>query len=215
MHALRVKEKPLSHRLSMLVVPPPSSSPVNGQETGVDGTRLLNCCLLSSILGFLLPAKFFNLFSYSCIYRLLLLLTLCYDIERYIRHRHFRWWSRYGFAIFLVELFVLTAVLGDRFNYVTSAALDGGTTIALLVIFLTVQIHQSQGLQWWGNLINSKSEYLDLFFLWVVYVACWVPPSFGSRFSPSPPSIIFMCSPLWLMKARPGGDPPYPDPFPS
>jgi hypothetical protein len=57
--------------------------------------------------------------------------------------------------------FVLTAVLGDRFNYVTSAALDGGTTIALLVIFLTVQIHQSQGLQWWGNLINSKSEHLD------------------------------------------------------
>jgi hypothetical protein len=46
----------------------------------------------------------------------------------------------------------------DRFNYVTSAALDGGTTIAVLVIFLAVQIHQSQGLSWWGNNLNLNSE---------------------------------------------------------
>lgn len=59
----------------------------------------------------------------------------------------------------------------NRFNYVTSAALDGGTTIAVLVIFLAVQIHQSQGLRWWGNNLNSKSKYSCL---------CCLAPPFGS-----------------------------------
>lgn len=57
--------------------------------------------------------------------------------QRLIRKRNFQWWSKY--------------------NYITSAALDAGTTISVLVIFLAVQLHQSEDLQWWGNLLNSRT----------------------------------------------------------
>lgn len=57
--------------------------------------------------------------------------------QSYIRKHNFRWWS--------------------KFNYITSAALDGGTTIAVLVIFLAVQIHQSESLRWWGNNLNANT----------------------------------------------------------
>ncbi|KAG8765933.1 hypothetical protein FRC16_007817, partial [Serendipita sp. 398] len=56
---------------------------------------------------------------------------------RLIRKHNFRWWA--------------------KFNYITSAALDGGTTIAVLIIFLAVQLHQKQDLSWWGNNLNSKT----------------------------------------------------------
>jgi len=52
----------------------------------------------------------------------------------FIRRRHFRWWMRY--------------------NYILSAALDAGVTLALLVIFFTVQLPKG-GVEvtWWGNTV--------------------------------------------------------------
>ncbi|KIJ51353.1 hypothetical protein M422DRAFT_158620 [Sphaerobolus stellatus SS14] len=49
-----------------------------------------------------------------------------------VRRRNFAWWS--------------------KFNYVASAAMDSGTTIALLVIFFTLQFPKGGiSLNWWGN----------------------------------------------------------------
>jgi hypothetical protein len=65
--------------------------------------------------------------------------------EFYVRRRNFRWWA--------------------KFNYVLSAALDSGTIIALVVIFLTLQLpftnskSGSLNVKWWGNTVIDKSEF--------------------------------------------------------
>lgn len=60
-----------------------------------------------------------------------------------IRKRNFAWWS--------------------KFNYVTSAALDSGTVLALMVIFFTLQFPKNGSIQvnWWGNnVFQSTADYL-------------------------------------------------------
>ena len=64
--------------------------------------------------------------------------------QYFIRRRNFRWWS--------------------KFNYVLSAALDSGTVLAIIFIFLTLQLPfkgEGLGLKWWGNSIDGafKSTY--------------------------------------------------------
>ncbi|PVG01711.1 putative oligopeptide transporter [Serendipita vermifera] len=57
-----------------------------------------------------------------------------------IRRRHFRWWS--------------------KFNYILSAALDSGTILAIVFIFLTLQLPFANGglqLDWWGNNVFLKN----------------------------------------------------------
>ena len=56
-----------------------------------------------------------------------------------IRKRNFTWWI--------------------KFNYVTSAALDSGTTISLLFIFFTLQFPKRGEIvvNWWGNDVFTKS----------------------------------------------------------
>jgi OPT family oligopeptide transporter len=57
-----------------------------------------------------------------------------------IRRRHFRWWS--------------------KFNYILSAALDSGTILAIVFIFLTLQLPFSNGglqVNWWGNTVFLES----------------------------------------------------------
>ncbi|KAF8589528.1 oligopeptide transporter [Ramaria rubella] len=55
-----------------------------------------------------------------------------------IRRRSFAWWS--------------------KFNYVTSAALDCGTTISLIVVFFTLQFPQGGfTLNWWGNNVYNNT----------------------------------------------------------
>jgi hypothetical protein len=50
-----------------------------------------------------------------------------------IRRMHFRWWMRY--------------------NYILSAALDGGLVLSMSVIFFSLQVWKSGGINidWWGN----------------------------------------------------------------
>ncbi|KAI0027591.1 OPT oligopeptide transporter protein-domain-containing protein, partial [Vararia minispora EC-137] len=51
-----------------------------------------------------------------------------------VRKRHFAWWS--------------------KFNYITSAALDTGTVIALILIFFTLQFPRGGlAINWWGNTV--------------------------------------------------------------
>ncbi|TFY75549.1 hypothetical protein EWM64_g8464 [Hericium alpestre] len=56
-----------------------------------------------------------------------------------IRKRNFAWWS--------------------KFNYVTSAGLDSGTVISLIVIFFTLQFpkHGTINLDWWGNNVYANT----------------------------------------------------------
>ncbi|KAF8526011.1 OPT oligopeptide transporter [Hysterangium stoloniferum] len=55
-----------------------------------------------------------------------------------IRRRNFAWWS--------------------KFNYVTSAALDCGTTLCLMVIFFTLQFPKGGiSLNWWGNNVYENT----------------------------------------------------------
>jgi len=51
--------------------------------------------------------------------------------QRIIRRNNFRWWS--------------------KFNYITSAAVDSGTIISVVLIFLSLQINGQSQLDWWGN----------------------------------------------------------------
>jgi OPT family small oligopeptide transporter len=48
-----------------------------------------------------------------------------------IRKRNFAWWT--------------------KFNYITSAALDSGTAISLIFIFLALQLKDNIQVNWWGN----------------------------------------------------------------
>ncbi|KAK7057674.1 OPT oligopeptide transporter protein-domain-containing protein [Favolaschia claudopus] len=59
--------------------------------------------------------------------------------QYYIRKKHFAWWS--------------------KFNYVTSAALDSGTVISLIVIFFTLQFPKNGKIvaNWWGNTVFTRT----------------------------------------------------------
>lgn len=63
-------------------------------------------------------------------------------VEHLIRKRNFRWWS--------------------KFNYITTAAIDSGTIISVLVIFLALQINGQSQLDWWGNRWFAESRFLVL-----------------------------------------------------
>ena len=68
--------------------------------------------------------------------------------EYLLRKRNFRWWS--------------------KFNYVLSSALDSGTAVSLLFIFLTLQLPKGNtifsSLDWWGNTAPFKSMCLQMLF---------------------------------------------------
>ncbi|KAJ7647777.1 OPT oligopeptide transporter protein-domain-containing protein [Roridomyces roridus] len=59
--------------------------------------------------------------------------------QYFIRKRNFAWWS--------------------KFNYVTSAALDCGTVISLIVIFFTLQFPDNGNIElnWWGNNVYENT----------------------------------------------------------
>ncbi|EIW80549.1 oligopeptide transporter [Coniophora puteana RWD-64-598 SS2] len=55
-----------------------------------------------------------------------------------IRKRNFAWWS--------------------KFNYITSAALDSGTVLSVIVIFFTLALpNGGVSLNWWGNTVFSQT----------------------------------------------------------
>ena len=63
--------------------------------------------------------------------------------EHLILKRNFRWWA--------------------KFNYILSSALDSGTMIALVLIFLTLQLPMgntiSSLISWWGNTAPFESMF--------------------------------------------------------
>jgi hypothetical protein len=71
--------------------------------------------------------------------------------QSWIRRRHFRWWS--------------------KFNYILSAALDSGTILSILFIFVTLQLPRDKHgnpleVKWWGNTVfKNTADYIGLPFL--------------------------------------------------
>ncbi|KAJ7736920.1 OPT oligopeptide transporter protein-domain-containing protein [Mycena metata] len=59
--------------------------------------------------------------------------------QYFVRKRNFAWWS--------------------KFNYVTSAAMDSGTVISLMVIFFTLQFPRDGriAVSWWGNSVYQNT----------------------------------------------------------
>ncbi|KAF9518906.1 hypothetical protein BS47DRAFT_1289018 [Hydnum rufescens UP504] len=67
--------------------------------------------------------------------------VVAFVFQYLIRRRNFRWWS--------------------KFNYILSSALDSGTLISGVFIFLTLQFPKSGriSVNWWGNTVNSNSAF--------------------------------------------------------
>ncbi|GAA5988414.1 hypothetical protein JCM10908_003555 [Rhodotorula pacifica] len=65
-------------------------------------------------------------------------LIVGFVMQWFVRKRYFRWWSRY--------------------NYILSAALDGGTALGTLIIFLALQLPKNGNitLDWWGNTVYTR-----------------------------------------------------------
>lgn len=65
--------------------------------------------------------------------------TVAFIFQYLIRKYNFRWWSKY--------------------NFVTSAALDAGTIISTLVIFLVLQLPKDGtiSIEWWGNTVSQNT----------------------------------------------------------
>lgn len=65
--------------------------------------------------------------------------TVAFIFQYLIRKYNFRWWS--------------------KFNFVTSAALDSGTIVSLIVIFLVLQLPKNGAisLNWWGNTVFQNT----------------------------------------------------------
>ena len=70
-----------------------------------------------------------------------------------IKRRHGTWWAKYK----------LFALLSSNGSYVTSAGLDCGLAISLIVIFLTLSLPKAGiALNWWGNVAVFNTAVITL-----------------------------------------------------
>jgi OPT family oligopeptide transporter len=92
--------------------------------------RYINVPVFFAGLGAMPPASGINYISW----------VLCGFIFNYlIRRFHFRWWMRY--------------------NYILSAALDAGVAIGMIVVFFTLGLPKTGGVEliWWGNTVWTNT----------------------------------------------------------
>jgi OPT family small oligopeptide transporter len=90
--------------------------------------RNVHFVVLFSVCAFSPPATGVNIISFSLV---------GFFFQFYIRRRHFTWWSKY--------------------NYVLSAALDVGTLMSAILIFVAFRLSKTS-LNWWGNSVFVNSE---------------------------------------------------------
>jgi len=91
--------------------------------------RFVNTPVILNGVSYIPPATGINYSSWF---------AMGWVFQYWIRKRNFAWWS--------------------KFNYVTSAALDSGTVLSLIVIFATLQAPKG-GLtvSWWGNNVYKQT----------------------------------------------------------
>jgi OPT family small oligopeptide transporter len=90
--------------------------------------RNINVPIIFCICMFTPPANGFNLASF---------LFVGFIFQYWVRRYHFAWWAKY--------------------NYVLSAALDVGTLLCSIFVFLALRLPNVQ-FKWWGNDVYKKSE---------------------------------------------------------
>ncbi|CAG7853661.1 Glutathione transporter 1 [Serendipita indica DSM 11827] len=98
--------------------------------------RYLNIPVLLNGPTFSPPARGINFSSWF---------VVGFIFQYFIRRRNFRWWS--------------------KFNYVLSAALDSGTILSIIIIFLTLQLPFKNGgllIDWWGNSADGAFKTYDV-----------------------------------------------------
>ncbi|KAF5366690.1 hypothetical protein D9757_013582 [Collybiopsis confluens] len=97
--------------------------------------RFINIPIFFGGVGAIPPASGINFTSWAAV---------GFIFNYYIRRFHLRWWMRY--------------------NYILSAALDGGVAIAAIVIFFALQIPRGGlPLRWWGNTVyENTSDWLGV-----------------------------------------------------
>ncbi|GBE78395.1 Glutathione transporter 1 [Sparassis crispa] len=92
-------------------------------------TRMVNTPMIVNAIANIPPSTGINYSSWFAV---------GFIFQYVIRKRNFLWWS--------------------KFNYVTSAALDSGTVICLLVLFFTLQLPKNGiALKWWGNSVWQRT----------------------------------------------------------
>ena len=76
----------------------------------------------------------------------------------WIRRRRFAWWSKVGpYSLRPRAQKRVGADRGQQYNYVLSAALDVGTALSAVVIFLVLDLPGAQ-VNWWGNTVYKNSQ---------------------------------------------------------
>lgn len=110
------------------------------------------CPILTAILRWRYKKNWLSYVSWPIIFFSIGVLPLSHSVnftswfivafvfQYYIRRYHFRWWSKY--------------------NFVTANALDFGTVVADLIIFLAIQlpVGEYNVLNWWGNTVSFKNS---------------------------------------------------------
>ncbi|KII95597.1 hypothetical protein PLICRDRAFT_98128 [Plicaturopsis crispa FD-325 SS-3] len=92
-------------------------------------TKFINTPVVLNGVSFIPPATGINYSSWFAV---------GFIFQYFIRKRNFAWWS--------------------KFNYVTSAALDSGTVVSLVVIFFTLQFPKGGFyVNWWGNNVFKET----------------------------------------------------------
>jgi hypothetical protein len=108
--------------------------------------QYVNVPVMLSAMVLIPPASGINYSSWAAVgfvfRKSLYLQKLCkltFGLEFLLRRYRFRWWAKY--------------------NFVTSAALDTGTVIGVVLLFLTLQLPKGGKLSidWWGNNVFLKT----------------------------------------------------------
>lgn len=68
-----------------------------------------------------------------------------------IRRRRFAWWSKVSWD------WTPCIKFNAQYNYILSVALDVGTALSALFIFLVLDLTKAK-IDWWGNNVYQKSE---------------------------------------------------------
>jgi len=91
--------------------------------------KIISTPVILNGVGYIPPATGINYSSFFAV---------GFIFQYVVRKRNFAWWS--------------------KFNYITSAALDSGTVLSLIVVFFTLQFPKGGvNLDWWGNTVFTNT----------------------------------------------------------
>lgn len=81
--------------------------------------------------------------------------TTGFVFQFWLRRKRFAWWSKVRVVQIMSEGSLIDS--GVQYNYVLSAALDVGTALAAIALFLFIDL-PGASLSWWGNNVYKQSR---------------------------------------------------------